>query len=481
MTAKHNPLSPRPSRARVLGSLLLLGCSLCITAARGDQSPTLPVPQDFAWGQNLDSAQSGAFFRLPLPEQIYGETAWPDLRDVRVFDQTGHPVPYALQTAQARVPAQAKVPLTVFPLQNSAPVRQQDGDQAITLTGPDGAKIMLTIEADAVAFRRSWLLVTSEGDARRELDQITLHWQVNGNRQAWGVLITSNDMQNWEQRGENIPLYDLQSGDDRLLLNKIKLDEYGLHARYWLLLVYADKALPMPVITGAEGREAQKVQDAFPVMMNLPGTQTAEGQAVYALPRPQLLSVMNVIPASENTVLPLAVETRSAADAPWQPLSRTVFYRLGEQKPPAPLPLPALQPVQAIRLTAINTSWNNKLPLVQVGRPQVDLIFNGAGKGPWLLAWGAHAVGEAALPLTTLLPPSVDANRLAKARAENRVTLGGESRLSAASPVEQQSDQRQMLLWGLLVLGAAGLALLAWRLWREIGGQRPPRSPDDNG
>jgi len=73
-----------------------------------------------------------------------------------------------------------------------------------------------------------------------------------------------------------------------------------------------------------------------------------------------------------------------------------------------------------------------------------------------------------------LLPPELrqsGAGTLPYADAQEKITLGGEARLTAVDPVEQRSQWQTMLLWAALVLGVLVFIWIALKIWREVRGQ----------
>ena len=52
-------------------------------------------PRDYAYGLSLDTSASSPWYRVMLPLAIYQQSTSPDLRDVRVFNQSGEPVPFS--------------------------------------------------------------------------------------------------------------------------------------------------------------------------------------------------------------------------------------------------------------------------------------------------------------------------------------------------------------------------------------------------
>lgn len=66
------------------------------------------------------------------------------------------------------------------------------------------------------------------------------------------------------------------------------------------------------------------------------------------------------------------------------------------------------------------------------------------------------------------LRKTYDVATLPSASFNEAVKLGGESRLTATSATERESQAKRLLVWGVLIVGVALLALLAFRLWREV-------------
>ena len=161
---------------------------------------------------------------------------------------------------------------------------------------------------------------------------------------------------------------------------------------------------------------------------------------------------------------------RSGEKEPWQPLSKTVLYQLDGKR--SDDILLSGQPVEAVRMVTINTRLPETLPEMSGARDSYQLVFNAQGKGPYMLAWGNRAAKKADIGLDMLIPASLrnthPVNALPWALAQEDVTLGGEERLTATSAAEQQARWKTLLVWGALLLGVGALALMAWRIWREV-------------
>ncbi|ELY3982690.1 DUF3999 domain-containing protein [Cronobacter muytjensii] len=436
-------------------------------AASDDTSGPAESPQDYARGVELAVEGQSPWYQLTLPEAVYQQSAFPDLRDVRVFNSQGASLPFAMETTTPPAPAPQSAPLTVYKLdaQPLKPVRDDDA-QAVLLTAPSGVQIRMENPPEET-LSASWLIPLGEGRGEQALTQLRLAWppQANG-WQARVDVLSSETLRDWQPEVADAPLMDLTSGDQRLLQDKVDFsDGLALSGAKYLLVVVKNASAPLEFTSATGQWQAPHPQ---PVRIPLPaqGVKAPDNAAVYHWPRPQPFDVLTLRPAQENAVVPVEIDYRRADNMPWQPLTRTVIYRLPE-RPVVRIALHG-ELISALRVRAINQRFGDALPEVVGERDEKTLVFNAQGHGPFLLAWGNGAAQPQALALQTLVPGQRNLETLPYAQAVSPVTLGGDARMVAKDAVAQRSTLYTWLIWGVLVAGAAGLLLLAWRLWREI-------------
>lgn len=78
------------------------------TCAASDDTSRAERPQDYARGMELVVEGQSPWYRLPLPEAVYSQSAWPDLRDIRVFN--AQEVACLLRSTPPRRPRQRRSP-----------------------------------------------------------------------------------------------------------------------------------------------------------------------------------------------------------------------------------------------------------------------------------------------------------------------------------------------------------------------------------
>lgn len=445
--------------------------------AGAEQAETLQ-PDDFGWGAQLQTEGSQPFYRVQLPHKVYLDSAWPDLRDLRVFSSQGSAVPFALHALATRVETPQTLPLQVFPMRSRVTSGSDTQERQIRLRSDQGIEVQMSYSASEPVGVSYLLELKADALPDEGLSRLVLNWPRRAeNWQARVSLYRSADLKSWSSVVEKAPLMDLTSGDSRLQLNQIDLDrDYAARqARYWLLVFDDEQGGQLPEISGAEGIVWPRRSQVEQIEVSFRGEAVSPSEAIYQLARPQPLSELLILPGQSNTVLPLKVEYRSDPQQAWQPLMEEVVYQINSEGGENLSPPQAMrqQLVQGIRLRAVNTPWGEHLPRVSGQRQQIELIFNAQGSSPYLLTWGARAAGPVALPLNELLPPKMwtdgQLQWLPEARVESMMTLGGEARLTALAPAERTSLWQKGLLWVLLVGAASGLALLAFKLWKEVG------------
>lgn len=437
---------------------------------------------DFNQGAELQSGtENSPFYRLTVPDNVWLNSAWPDLRDIRIFDSTGTPVPMSLTAAKQIKDESARIRFVIYPLSQSR-AEEQDGNRKIRLKADNGTELTIYNDnADSLVrpATETYLLVPdNKQQLPLPLREITLNWpQQTGNMQARASLFSSDDKQNWSPVIRDVPLMDLKSGDDTLLAQQIKIPDYirgdESRAKYWLLSVTGDNNQAPPQITTAEGTGSRTVERREVNRFGFTPKADTDGSMIYSLPNTQNLSRLDFHIDQENTVLPVRIEYRSGTAGNWLPLDNKVLYSLvsdDTENRNSSIRLNDL-PVRQVRLTAINSSWRDSPPQVTGVKYAQYLTFNAQGSAPYLLVWGAHDAGAAFLPLAQLLPGNYLNNQDAIPRAdvsEKVVTLGGEAKLLPAPEAAPPFAWKTWLLWGILVAGVAVLGIFAVRLLKEV-------------
>ena len=451
--------------AVMFASLLPIGCAT-ESAQRNELQP-----QDFATGQEIAIPSGQPFFRFDLPDDVYSETAWPDLRDIRVFNAAGEQVPFARLLPVPGKQERRRVALRSFRLDSKTP----GGQPSIELDTHDrGVKVRVTPGAtqDAGA---EYLLAVVDQDLQTPITRLFLDWQ--DDKTNWQQRVTvsvSSDLDQWRTVAYSRPLMDLRTPDgQRLQHGELAVEATTPQsARYWKLRFAPGMS---PTLTSIDGEVTDAAQPPAGVRLEADARRGADGTGIYMLRSSQPIASVRITPVEANSVFPLLIEGREADDSEWQPIARTVAYRLtqnGTEEYSDPVRLDG-RLLKTLRLRPLNTSWGASIPMVEIERDAVTLLVNARGAGPFLLAWGSRAADEGSVPQQTLVPDATSITDVQAAQVMSRRTLGGPERLTAVSRAERAAAWQTTLVWIMLVGGAGVLGFLAFRLWRETRAQQP--------
>ena len=102
-------------------------------------------PRDYAFGRSLDTSVPSRWYRVMLPLAVYERSTSADLHDVRVFNQSGEPVPFSLIAATRPQATVQSTALRLFPLDASPLAAASDGGDSdkIRLRSRNGVEIVL--------------------------------------------------------------------------------------------------------------------------------------------------------------------------------------------------------------------------------------------------------------------------------------------------------------------------------------------------
>lgn len=460
---------------------LLVNFSLLLPISTFAATPAAMIPEDFATGMHLQTSGNSPFYRIALPEAIYTGAAHPDLRDIRVFNHNGESLPFALVSEPTPTRVQAKTTkLQAFKLPTH---KEGDIDTGTVIVQRDN--VHLSWSKDLQNDRPQILLMSTskkESEQTITLSSIKLDWADSNNSWQQDVILeSSSDLSYWNIVETQLPLMDLKQNGQRLRVDTLKFP--STTARYWRLTLTEAQTPELKSITGIEQTESSSTPLTWikPSKTEKPETW----QRIYQFALAQPIESLKISLPQANTVLPYTLEYRDNPKNTWQPLVQNVAWRLNrnngnEHESPA-LELNGTY-ASELRLSAGPAGWGSGEPTLEIGRHNQHLYFNARGSNPYLLTWGS-----AAAPAANLLPESLipgynaeNWNNYPETSSSDTLELGGEKRRFEPSLAERQARWQTQLLWVVLIAGVAGLAGLAFKLWREMGAKVPASETTEN-
>ena len=429
-------------------------------------------PRDYAFGRSLDTSAPSQWYRVMLPLAVYAQSTSPDLHDVRVFNQSGEPVPFSLIAATRPQASVQSTALRLFPLDASplAPASDAGDSDKILLRSRNGVEIVLEGQKAAAAGQHYLLTLPEQASGELAVSQLQLLWDTpQSSWQGTASVYYSEDLKRWYTLREDMPLLDVASGQDRLKLDRIDTDTVlSPDANRYLMVVLNAQSQGI-TLTGVNAISAPAQMAPEAIDLEGEGEPLSASEAQWRWAHPQPLRAVS-ISLNGDGVLPVEIAWRSSEKDAWHPLKKEVIYRL-EGKTSGPVSLGGGL-VQAVKITTLNARLPEYLPGVTGHRDRYDLVFNAQGKAPFVLAWGNGAAKPANVESDMLIPAELrktyDMANLPQADVADDVALGGEARLTATSAADRESRLNTLLVWGVLIAGVILLAGMAWRIWREV-------------
>lgn len=244
-------------------------------------------------------------------------------------------------------------------------------------------------------------------------------------------------------------------------------------------LVWADPRAA-PAVTGAKAiaEESRSVALDPPTTLVLQPVAGPPGKAAPAEDTRRALhfDLGGVLPVvridlqlqAGTRVAPVRVQGRAALDESWRELARAVFYRL--ERGPVVSTSPEvtldasvrfLRVVPDERAAALDPAHTRLAVQAQLA----SLVFAAQGDPPYRLLAGAAKAPASALPIGTLVP-ALEEERPRFGRAELGAWSEVEAAARQAEAEERMARLRPWLLWAVLLAGVAALAFMVWRLMR---------------
>ncbi|WP_018609174.1 DUF3999 domain-containing protein [Uliginosibacterium gangwonense] len=458
-------------------------------------------PENFSARLAIQTPGNAPYYRVTLPIEAYQGSAFGDLRDLRVFNAQGIAVPHTRLAIDGEMATQTqKTTLHWFPLYagtttttgNDTPQPEQ-AFNVVVRQDKDGSLVEIhgnirphantgSAPAHKEEALRGYLLDASRIDSPESVRSLELDWSGTAANFQLVDLESSNDLQHWHTLRSDIQLARLEFGGQRIERRAIELD--GLRERY-LRLIWREPATA-PSLSNATLEQSATRWQAAPIAWSAPvvpshtARELKPGEYAYKLPVAMPINRLRIELPAGNVLLPMEVLQPSQDRRRWQSLQRGVVYRInnsGRDWSQNEITLSGGMIDEFVIRIDPRSNTLTQGPKLAYGLEPAQLIFLASGQAPFTLAVGNRQAGDVALPATTLIPGfgSGKTPDIGAASIQGTIVIASAPQQSVSAPAQPLADKpenwKKMALWGVLIAGVLGMAIMAWQLIRQMPAQ----------
>ena len=394
-----------------------------------------------------------------------------------MFNAEGEIVPHTLRRPPENG-SEARAPVSLPFFVVDRPTGARGGGFSLDIT-TDGKGAILSARsrsgAEAGAGERTYLI--DAGRLEHSPDRLRLDWRGPGDSFIAEVrLSSSDDLDHWRVLGPAATLAALRYRGHSLRRDTIPLPEapgkymaiqWPQHARETVLTKV--EAL-FPKASKAAPRRVLKT--SFSPVAGEPHFFMADLGGFFTVDR------LNVILNEPNSMAAGRLFSRSDPHGVWQRRLEGLFYDLRVDGTRLVNDDALIAPVSdrwwRLETVSENAGMGNLPPSLSAGWVPLELLFLARGSGPFTLAYGhaaADAFDQELHPLLRLLGRGENGKMIRWIAAGESFPLRGES---ALAPPKAPFPWKQWVLWGVLGTFVVLLAVMAFRLYRQMN---PPPSP----
>jgi len=272
-------------------------------------------PDEFAYSIPVEGTGGDAFYRIAIPQSVYEATAFSDLRDLRVFNGSGEPVPHAFRSIAMVSQKPEPVSLPFFPLRGPRDARAEDLDLNVVRSGGK-VSVTLHVRGDSGAQKVLLGFLVDASALRAPLSGLLVGWGPAGAEQLTSVRIeASDDLKHWTTLVSDAPLGGLSHAGQRLERNTI---EYRSREAKYLRLTWLDagKAIEVNAVRGLVPEQWQPPERMWKEVTAKPDAATP-GDYQFDLEGRFPIDRLELTLPQENTVVPVQVFSRSDPKDKW--------------------------------------------------------------------------------------------------------------------------------------------------------------------
>ena len=445
--------------ARLARFVLPALAAAAVAACTAEEAPEPKKAEEFAQVLAVAPQSGNQLGRVVVPAAALAEIKRSDLGDVRIFDARGRTLSLALGYGRSG---------------ESSLLKTHDLPAIALTVGPDGTATPLPADDPAASPSEAASGDASAADASRAqvlIDTRAITLPVVGIELAVTMpprvavtftLERSADRKNWEPLADKVLL---RPGSDPEMLGQPRIALPALALRGQTLRV-SWEAGPDVAVTGARIFEAVERQPAR-VELETSGARLSNPHELRFAPQLAVpIGAIRVAMTGPDGIVPVQLFGRDHSGQPWGLLARGTLTQGAE---PISLELSGAS-LREYRLVADQRSAGfSQVPTISLAVEPLTLFAAFNGDGPFNLAVGHPDARPAWFDPADLGKPS---ELLRAWRRPAEVAIAGDAPVILLAPgaPEEPLDPRKLALWGALLLGAAVLALAAWRVLR---GRRP--------
>jgi len=439
-------------RGRVLATVAAV-----VAAATGIGAAS-PGPSSFGYTAEIIVPPGAARHAVRLPATVQRHVAYPDLRDVQVFNGAGEALPHSVRWPPTPPVPERRLRPTIHAVPE-APGRPGDPEPVAFEVDAGGAILAIRLRSGVpralTARTAAWILDT--GAAHPPLAGLDLVLAPGPDAVFMPVsLETSPDLLSWTPVARDEPVFRLPTGGEPLVRRLIRFP--ATDGRYLRLRPGKEGRLPLVAVDAliADGAAVPMVSATFD------GEESGTPGRAWEYDTGARLAAeeASLVLPGEDAILQMEIQTRQDPRVPWQPAGRGTAFRL--ERPGATLvgePFPVAAPPARFYRAQLTTAPGripSRAPRLLLRWRPPEIVFAARGPGPYLLAYGKFSSGIAAAVPDDGAPSA-------------RATLGPET--VAAGEAAREPPGRRRWAWpaiaGIAGLAVAGIAAwIGWQRWR---------------
>ena len=475
-----------PDRLCTAAMLLTFALGSPVVAAPADR------PGDYSHTSSVGVSGKQAVVQLPLPRAVYLEARSAGLRDLRLFDAAGVPLPFALieqmqQTQESRSTAQARIfpvsgPTGINRLPHGLEIRTGDNGTVISVAPTPGRNA-----SDALVS----LVLDLQGAAHASAPVAALALTLPPEMASYNAhlaLDISDDLQEWEEVATASVSWLVNSQGARVQKHRIAFAPRAI--RFARLRWIEGTPIEFAAVS-AELVARERTPARWESVVLQPKPTGGEADLVYEAPVAIPVRAIGLQLQGHNIVVGALIgHYRNTHDRPpgsnaplrLQPLVNATFFQLtqnGQRRVSGDVDVPLTHASEWVVRPKIGMT---EAPGLRLSWKPASMVFVAGGKPPYTLAFGREGVPSGQVPLAQVAPgfSTHELARLEQATAGAVMRRHPDEPGAGAAGAREASRTRVVWLWTLLVGGMAILAFMVWKLSRQMkeGGegviQQPP-------